>query len=60
MEGVNMEPQKIKKQMQELMKKSKGEVEEVEVTLKWEMPESDCGKMKDCNSHTKKAMKYKD
>lgn len=52
-----------KKKMEEMkkfMKKSEGKIEEVEVTYKWEMPESDCGQMQDCNSHNKKSMKYKD
>lgn len=49
-----------KKDMKKFMQKAKKEVEEVEVKYKWEMPESQDGKMKDCNCHTKKAMKYKE
>ena len=48
------------KAMQEFMKNAEGKIEEMEVTYKWEMPESDCKNMKDCNSHNKKSMKYKE
>jgi hypothetical protein len=48
------------KAVQEFMKKAEGKIEEVEVKYKWEMPESDCKNMKDCNSHGKKSMQYKE
>ena len=59
MEGAKMDKKKIKA-MQEFMKNAEGKIEEMEVTYKWEMPESDCKNMKDCNSHNKKSMKYKE
>lgn len=51
-----------KKKMEEMkkfMQKAKGEVEEVEMTYKWEMPKKD-GEMCDCNAHKKKSMQYKE
>jgi hypothetical protein len=48
-----------KKDMQKFMQKAKKEVEEVEVTYKWEMPKKE-GEMCDCNAHTKKSMQYKE
>jgi hypothetical protein len=52
-------PQDKMKEMKQFMQKAEGKIEEVEVTYKWEMPESTC-EMPDCNAHNKKTMQYKE
>lgn len=52
-------PQDKMKEMKQFMQKAEGKVEEVEVTYKWEMPETN-SEMCDCNAHNKKSMQYKE
>lgn len=52
-------PQDKMKDLKQFMQQAESKVEEVEMTYKWEMPETK-GEMCDCNAHKKKSMQYKD